>query len=456
MGAYLGIDLGTSYFKAGVFDPAGRLLGLGRVAAPTSFRPGGFAEQPVTSFWIALRAACTAGLRQAGIKPSDLAGISYASQANSFVLLDRSDAPLTPLVAWTDNRAAPLPPELAAFAARPPFLATTGFSSLAPEFAAAKLRWFQQQEPRLWSRVRRVQMIADYFTHALTGEPVTDLATAAFTGALATERDEWWPEALACYGVTVEQLASPRLPGFRCGSTNTRAEHLLGLPAGVPFGVGSLDHHAAAMGVGIERFSPVSISIGTVLAALRLGEYLPRPDCFLGRHRPGNRFFQLAFQRPGAPEVARYRDQNLPQGELLDMLRWAARCAPGADAAPEHEGQRLHGAGMLGIVEQLAVAQAGLILRLGGLEPGQPLLVTGGATRSPDWLQILADFLDVEICAAANPEPACLGAAILAATAAGAHADVAAAEAAMVQPVVPVRPRPAVAAAYAGRRPRVR
>lgn len=456
MAAYLGIDLGTSYFKAGVFDSSGRLLGLGRVAAPTSCRPGGFAEQPAESFWIALRAACGAALKQAGTSPSSLAGVSYASQANSFLLLGDNDVPLTPLVSWTDGRAAPLPANLAAFGDSPAFLATAGFSGLTAEFALAKLRWFQEHEPRTWSRARRVQMISDYFVHALTGEAVTDLTTAAFTGALDTRRDAWWPAALQHGGLASSQLSTPRPAGIRAGRTTARATDLLGLPPGLPVGIGSLDHHAAAVGVGVERFGPVSISIGTVLAALRLGDFTPRAGCFLGRHAPGRSFFQLSFQRPGAPEVARYRDQHLPHGELLEMLRWSAQCAPCSPAAPSTEQERQLGAGMLRVVEQLAEAHAGLILRLGGLDAGRPLLVTGGATRSPDWLQILADYLDVEVCTPANPEPACLGAAIFAATAAGEHADVAAAAAAMVQPVVPVRPRPAVAAAYAGRRPRLR
>ena len=43
---------------------------------------------------------------------------------------------------------------------------------------------------------------------------------------------------------------------------------MLNLPAGIPFAVGALDHHAAALGSGMGDLADASLSIGTVLAAL--------------------------------------------------------------------------------------------------------------------------------------------------------------------------------------------
>jgi xylulokinase len=50
--------------------------------------------------------------------------------------------------------------------------------------------------------------------------------------------------------------------------------------------------------------------------------------------------------------------------------------------------------------------------------------VTGGGTRSPLWLQILADVLNVELVTVSSEEGAAYGAALLAATGAGAFSDV--------------------------------
>ena len=57
----------------------------------------------------------------------------------------------------------------------------------------------------------------------------------------------------------------------------------------------------------------------------------------------------------------------------------------------------------------------------------------GGGSKSPLWCQIVADIAGKPVTRSASPEATCLGAAILAATAAGFHSDVRAAAAAMVR-----------------------
>ena len=94
---------------------------------------------------------------------------------------------------------------------------------LDPYFSAPKMAWIREH----LTRDGVVTTSDAWLLHHLTGELVTDLTTAAFTGALATRNDAWWPEALARYGLAAEQLATPRLPGTRCGRTTARAEHLL-------------------------------------------------------------------------------------------------------------------------------------------------------------------------------------------------------------------------------------
>ncbi len=105
MGLYLGIDLGTSYFKAGVFDETGRLKGLGRQYVSKNTGYGTFCELPVALFWDTLRACVGKALQNAQITPEEILAVSYSSQASSFILLDDNDEPLTPLILWPDNRA---------------------------------------------------------------------------------------------------------------------------------------------------------------------------------------------------------------------------------------------------------------------------------------------------------------------------------------------------------------
>lgn len=425
MGLLLGVDLGTSYFKAGVFTPTGALRGLGRTRVAATAPAPGRCELAVAAFWGTLRTAVAAALAEAGARPADLAGLSYSSQATTFLLLDARDRPLTPLIVWTDRRGAPVEPAVAAFADRAEFARTTGHAGFAAESAVPKLRWFRRERPALWARTARVMTISDYLTFALTGERVGDASTAAFLGLLDL-RGGWWPAAFAAFELDPAAFSRPQPPGSPAGRTGTGATEHLGLPAGLPFAVGAIDHHAAALGSGVGRLAPLSLSTGTVLAALGLVDQPgPRPGCYHGPHVGGSGWYRLAFDSEGAGRLEEYQRRAAPDLAVEELLRRAGR-AP-AERDP-------HGASVREMLEAVARRHR----RLVGLvvEEAWPdrVIATGGGARSPLWLQLIADELGARVVRPASPERACLGAALCAAAAAGLHPSVAAAAAAMVHP----------------------
>jgi xylulokinase len=434
MSLLLGIDLGTSYFKVGLFDERGALRGMGRVPVPKVTPAPDRCELGVPEFWRALRLGLAQALNQAHAQPSQISGISYSSQATTFLLLDERDDPLTPFIVWTDRRGAPLDPALAAFGQSAEFAHATGFQGLAPESAGAKWRWFQREDPARWARARRIMTISDYFTFALTGERVGDASTAAFLAVYAIGQGEPWREAMAAFGVSASQFSTPLLPGAVAGRTTSRASALLGLPAGIPFAVGALDHHVAAIGSGLERFADMSISTGTVLAALTLVTApLPSSGCYHGRHVDGERFWRLAFDPNGAGQLEAYQQRHAPELTVEDLLARAAAAPVGAGwrGGPGPD----HGTATRAILERVAATHAQLVTAV-TIDSGAPqrVVATGGGARSPLWLQIDADILGVPVVTPACAERACLGAAMFAAVAAGRHPTLPAAALAMVHP----------------------
>lgn len=452
MALLLGIDLGTSYFKVGLFDEAGRQHGLGRVAVDKQSPEPGRSELPVGEFWRLLRTGLADALAQAHANVSEIAGLSYSSQANTFVLLDQHDEPLTPLVIWNDRRAQPVETAVTEFGGTEKFRRTVGFAGLAPEFAPAKWRWFQAHEPAVWARAARVMTLSDYFTFALTGEAAGDASTAALTGLYATAGNGWWPEAMTFFGVHPVKLSKPLRPGTRCGSTGPRARDLLGLPAGIPFAVGGLDHYMAAVGSGLDRLGDASISTGTVLAALRLVDRVePVKDCFHGPHFDG-RFYRLAFDPAGATQLEDYQRGFAPELSIAQLVALAATVPPGAEPGVGMEVERRHAISVRSLMERISATHRTLLQQLQVPRPASRVIATGGGARSTEWLQINADTLGATIIAPRTNERACLGAAAFAAVVAGWFTTIPEALLAMVHGDRIVEPRPSVVAIYAGQR----
>lgn len=448
----LGIDLGTSYFKVGLFDETGALQGLGRVAVTTQAPQPGQCELPVAVFWDLLRQGLAEALAQAGTTGERIAGVAYSSQANTFLLLDRQDLAVTPLVLWTDMRAASLDESWRQFTLTEKFGGITGFNGSSSNAAVAKWLWFQRHQPELWTRIHSIMTLSDYFTFALTGERLGDAGTAALLGTFDLQAKAWWPEAIAHYGIGDKQISRPLLPGTFVGKTTAQAARWLGLPAGIPFAVGSLDHHVAALGSGLGSVADAGISTGTVLAAVTLTDRVtPQPRCYHGVHFTGTEFFRLAFDPAGAGQLEEYQRTFAPASSLEQLVSLAEKIPAGAHPTQRpRQGDAEHDQAVFVrfILERIAFDHRRLLQRLHGAKPVQRVVASGGAARSDTWLQIKADMLGVPVIAQIAPESACLGAAMLAGVVAGVHSSTSSAAKAMCHPGREYLPNPTNVARY--------
>src|SRR3989339_1204741 len=96
----LGIDLGTSYFKFGIYDTGLKLKGLARIAVEKDTGNGSLCEVPADRFIRLLKTGIGQACEKADAAPSQINAVGYSSQANSFILLDKHSRPLTPLILW--------------------------------------------------------------------------------------------------------------------------------------------------------------------------------------------------------------------------------------------------------------------------------------------------------------------------------------------------------------------
>ncbi len=431
----LGIDLGTSYFKVGLFTSEGGLRGLGRVAVNAERAAPGRVELSTAIFWERLRIALGIALAEAGARVEEIVGVAYSSQANTCLLIDEVGRELTPLILWNDQRASPLRQELIEFGAVPEFGKITGLGSVSPGAMPAKCGWFAGNVPELWRRTAKVLTISDYLTFKLTGRTVGDVSTAALTGLCNLSARDWWDVALAKHGIQREQLAALQLPGTLVGETVSEATERLGLRPGVPFVAGALDHHAAALGSGVGLLADASLSGGTVLAALTLVDQITLAQgCIHGPHVDGVAYYRLVFDPNGAGSVESYRRQYAP-GETIDDLLAAAESSNLAG-----DGGTEHGKAVLALLHSLAAAQKNLLMRLAGSAAIRTVSATGGLARSTFWLQLTADTLRLPVVSVASSECACLGAAVLAAPAAGLYRGISDAMRVMVKPAQIILP----------------
>jgi len=435
----LGVDLGTSYFKVGLFDRDGSLRGLGRVFVPKDTGDGSRCELPVERFWKVLRQAVDDACEMADASAADIVAIAYSSQANTFILLDAEREPLTPLIVWLDRRVKEVDERLRRLWTREDFLDVTGLGITGPEVGTAKMCWFQNRQPELWRMTKHVMTITDYLVYSLTGEASGDEGTASLLGLLDLRKHDWWDDALLSLGLSRSVMSKPLALGSIAGTLTAEGAQRTGLNEAIPVVVGSLDHNIAAIGAGIDYLAPVSESTGTVLACLCYDErYSPKADCLMGAGKKPGQWYQLAFSGNGASVLEWYQQKYAPDLAIGDLIRLAETVGVGADgviAIPSaEEDQSLegfvhssadhsHGHFVRAIMESTAATLAELIDTLCPSGRPERIVATGGGARSNLWLQIKADLLGTDFVVPNCREPACMGAALLAAVGAGWFAD---------------------------------
>lgn len=430
MGFYLGIDLGTSYFKAGVFDENGNLKGLGRQFVKKEVGDGSICELPVPVFWGTLRACIGEAVQKSGISPKEITAVSYSSQANSFILLDENDKPLTPLILWPDKRAGEPGQPMEGFPDKKEFLKKTGLGiDLNGEFAIAKIIWFQKKQPEIWRRVKSILTISDYLTFMLTGQKVSDYSTASLTGLFDVVECRWWGKSLELFSLLPEFFPVPQRTGSHAGALTKSGAQLIGLNQGAGYYLGGLDHHCAAIGSGIIQNDYICESTGTVLSCVGYsGVYSPKVDCCVAPGVAAGEYFRMAFDDNGAFALEWYRKNFAPAQNIPELLELAKKVSAGSEGliakpcANRYEGQggfenvqpcHGHGHFVRAILESTADSLAGLILKVSGPGYSGGIVSTGGGARSSFWVKIKAEKTGMPFYTHRCRETACLGAAMI-------------------------------------------
>ena len=452
MRCVLGIDLGTTNFKFAVVDQSGRILSLDRDRVEYTFRETDdgrlSCELDVNLFARMIKSGISRACARGGVESSEIAGVSYASQANTFLLIDNASQPLTPFVSWQDTSKRPGADSIEELASDREF-ERTGLGSYSNGILAARTLWFQRRRSELWRRVRRISTISDYLCTLLTGEAVGDSGTAARLGIWDVVGNRWWDRGLEFAGIDRAML--PRIfgPGSIVGRVSRDGEDNFGIPAGTPVVAGSLDHHVAALGAGIGAGSGKACeSTGTVISCTRLTEaFRPTSGISFGAGTADGAYYAVAFDNAGGAVLRAFRDRYLPGMSYADLDRLAALAPPGVrdmylgylaspfgsvdafsvaeepdeEDKPEEISDEIAGMNARGIMEAGAMRLRRLIKTLFSNQIPGEISASGGGGTSEIWTQIKADVVGSTFAHLDSEEPGCLGAAGLAGIGAGWH-----------------------------------
>lgn len=459
MAYFLGIDIGGTVLKSGLYDETGREKAVASEVDNGVAAHVGWSERDMGAMWRTVVKTIRRVVAESGVAASDIAGISFSAHGKGLYALDADGEPVRNGIISSDNRSLAIVNDWKAKGldvASYPF----GYQQLWTGHPVSLLAWMKANEPENYGRTRHVLMAHDFIRYKLTGVYAAEVTNISGSNLYNVEKGTYDPALFRMFGIDEMEGCMPPVVGSEecVAGLSAKASEETGLKAGTPVFGGFFDVVSAAVCAGLASPEFINVVMGTwtIVTWTTDGIVKPANDswpyiwgryCIPGRYfvhegsptSAGNLEWFVRNFLGGMPDFYHQADlmiSSLPKaGTGIQFLPYLFASNLGDDLAGGIYGlANAHGLDHViqAVYEGICFSQhvhLERILKLSGRD--RVLRLTGGPTRSKPWMQMVADVSEMPVEVMHVEQSGCLGAAIAAAVGTGLHKGFDAAMAAM-------------------------
>lgn len=452
----MGIDIGTTNTKVGLFQVDGTSVATAAAPTVTHRDPEGFSYYDPHEMWgmiaMAIREVMEktrAGMHTLKHHEIRIGAIGITSMAESGLLVNRlTGEPRSIFMPWFDPCSQPQADRIAQEADLFERFCAAGIHS-SFKLGLPKLMWLKERNPSalegsVWLSA------SGYIAYRLTGIMAFDYSLAARTFAFDIQSKAWDKDWIKSFGLPTDIFPEAFPAGTPLGSMSLDLANTLGLTGDIPVSIAGHDHVVSSLSVGAISPEIVYDSMGTAetlvgtLENKKLGRREFESGLSYGCHVAKDRMFWMGGNSASGGSVEWLRgllgDPKLEYTEILSLLAEVKQGPSGilyfpylsGSGAPHIDASaraafigisKAHGKGDLikavleGTAYQLQTIREEA-QHISGREFNK-LVVVGGGTRNHHWLQIKADVLNCSLRVPPIEEASLLGAALCAGIGAG-------------------------------------
>ncbi len=450
MRAFIGVDIGTTGIRAGVYDEDFTLLGsgAGKSLIKRSLR-NEIIQDPDEIYTETARAVHQA-VNNAGIETSGIAALSFDGQMAGIMGIDAAWNACTPYDSWLDTRCSAQVEEIKQKAHRRVIEKTGNIPSYNH---GPKILWWKQNEKDTFKKIHKFIQPSAYVVGRLcglkAGDAFVDWTYLHFSGFADSRRLKWDETLTRLFEIPDEKLPAIVSPHTVVGYTDKEESERFGIPSGTPVAAGCGDTISCFLGTGaVQSGNAVDVAGTASVFAAATNRFTTDYDgmVYCCRSVIEDLWYTMSYINGGGLNLEWFKN-TFAGGKSFDELDSdAAQLAPGSDGLlfiPHLEGRGYpNDPGMRGqwkgftrshtvshfyrsILEGIAYEYAlykEKIQSLSGHETEFSVRVVAGGSRSDVWNRIKADVLNCRYCTINREDISILGQALIAATAV-AHID---------------------------------
>ena len=263
MSLFLVIDLGTTGLKIALINESGTIIAQRHKEYPILYPKAGYAEQDPKLWWSSFIELCQGLNHSFPDKLAQVQAIGICGQMHTNVLLDKKFQILRPAITWMDQRSSEIVREINEDKKKSEFIFKNTQNVITTTYTAPQLKWVEDNEPDIWSKVEHVLVAKDFLKWKLTGNMITDFSDACGTLLFDVANVSWSEDMFDFFGFSSSLFPEARPSDEIMGTINKETAQLTGIKEGTPVTNGSSDNSAAALGAGMVKSGQVTLIIGT-------------------------------------------------------------------------------------------------------------------------------------------------------------------------------------------------
>lgn len=267
----LGIDVGTTGTKAILFTVGGEMVAHAYRGYPLYNERVGESEQEPQDWWRAIVDTVREVTSADGVAER-VAAISLSTQGGTLVPVDKDGVPVRRAIVWNDIRAE---------AQREKYIAEVGDAStlyqktgwgLGRGLSLLDIRYLKDTEPEVFAAADRFLSVPSYVALKMTGRAAVDLSNAGIEELIDVRRKKYDERLLEFAGISENRLAELVPSGEVIGRLTRDAATELGLGEDVVLVSGAHDQYAVSLGAGVVESGDILIGSGTCWVVTASGD----------------------------------------------------------------------------------------------------------------------------------------------------------------------------------------
>ncbi len=272
----LAYDIGTTGVKTCLFEIGDtiKLLADANEGYELYIMPDGGAEQDPDEWWEAMRNTTKAVFSKTDVKPEQVDGISFCSQAQGLVLVNKEGRHIRRAFSYMDQRARKEQKELMdhgflhqiAGASLPKLLvslAKTGAVAASVKDPVFKYNWVKNNESDNYEKVYKWLDVKEALIARMTGKFVMTEDSAFGTLLFDIHKKTWSPEVCKILKVNMDHLPEIIKSTDAVGGLTAKAAEELGLAEGTLVFGGGMDASLIGVGAGAVNNNETHVYMGT-------------------------------------------------------------------------------------------------------------------------------------------------------------------------------------------------